>query len=279
MGKDWLDQKLAGSLQSGVVALLSKKASAWTRRWPGMEVVVVVGAVLILFYEWRKMGMNLKISWLGSKVAQGLILHTVLGMVGQGGAWVSTVNALGVYLLLSSFEGQISGSTQYIFAENFAVFLKGFGPASWAVIGLAQQYLVSMPRLRECAGLVGVQLFQTWLQENVIGSLRFYTTILLLYFSENLWPGGLGGEVHSFAVYAVTSDMQVQFAPLWAQFAGFWVASTLAWDETTKQILLLASVHSGASFVTEYFDEVAKTDPYLAILGIGVAVAVFLRVK
>ena len=94
MGKDWLDQKLAGSLQSGVVALLSKKASAWTRRWPGMEVVVVMGAVLILFYEWRKMGMNLKISWLGSKVAQGLILNTVLGMVGQGGAWVSTVNAL-----------------------------------------------------------------------------------------------------------------------------------------------------------------------------------------
>lgn len=279
MGKEWLDQKLAGSLQSGVVALLSKKANAWTKRWPGVEVAVVVGAVLILVREWRKMGVNFKVSWLGARVAQGLILNTVLGMVGQGGPWISTVNALGVYLLLSRFEGQISGSTQYIFAENFAAFLGNFGVASWAVVGLAQQFLVSMPRLRECAGLVGVQLFQAWMQENVIGSLRFYTTILLLYFSENLWPGGLGGEVHSFAVYAVTSDMQVQFAPLWAQFAGFWIASTLAWDETTRQILLLASVHSGASFVTSYFDEVAKTDPYLAIVGIGVAVAVFLRVK
>jgi len=275
----YIDQRLAASLQNGVIALLSNKASKWTSKWPGYEVVLVTGAALIAVNEWRKLKMNLRLSWLSARVAHGIILNTALSIVGQDGSWISTVNNLGVYLLLSKIEGEISGSTQYIFAENFAASVKRFGIASWAAVGLANQALKSTPRLRECTALIGVQLFQTWLRENVTGPLRFFTTILLLYFSENVWPGGLGGEIHSFAVYAASSDMEVKFLKTWIQFAGFWLLSTMAWDDITKNLLILASLHSGTSMIIEYLNSAAQTDPYLAILTTGVSVAIFLKTK
>lgn len=279
MGEARIDARVAAALQHGVVALLSKKVARWTGQWQAQEVVLVGVSMLCALAEWRRLRANLMLSWLGMQVAQGTLLNVALAFIGQGGAWIGLVNTLAVYLIISRFEQQLSGSAQYIFAENFAKALRPWGPASWAFVGVSQQALRGMPRLRECASLVAVQLFQFWLAESIPATLRFFTTVLLLYFSEGAWPGGLGGEVHSFAVYAVSSDLQSDFAPLWVQFLGFWLASTVAWDDTTVQLFLLCALHAGTGFIMSFFDSVAGSDPYLAILGVGVSVAVALKVR
>lgn len=277
MGRGWIDSRVGSALQNGVVALLSKRVARWTQRWGRAEVVIVGLAVLCALREWARLRMNLKLSWLGVRVAQGTLLSVALEYLAQGGAWITLVNTLAAYLLLTGTD--VSGSAQYIFAENFARALRPWGPAAWALVGLARAGLRSMPRLAECSSLVGVQLFQSWLASSIPPAMRFFTTVLLLYFSEGAWPGGLGGEVHSFAVYAVSADLEVGFVPSWAQFVGFWVASTLAWDDTTQQLFFLCATHAATSFTMAFFDAAARSDPYLAILGVGVSVAVALKIR
>lgn len=259
-----MERSVELALQSSIVALISKKINPLIRHWTAVEAIGVGCSVLFLTNEWKKSQLNLKITWLGSKVVRGILLSYFLDYISVLDQTLTTLNMLGTYLLISNVEENISGSTQYIFAEKLASQIMGL--PGFVFVALGYSATKNYKRLRECCGLVAVQLLQNWLKFQLRDQYtRFFSTVLILYFTDHF---GMGNEIHNFAVYSVSSDMELNFSNSLMTFVIFYTFYKISWDPISKLILKLCSTHALVNLVITFFDEISFTDPlFSTVLG------------
>jgi hypothetical protein len=271
-----MERSVELAIQSSIVALISKKINPLIKHWTAVEVLGVGCSVVFLSNEWNKSQVNLRITWIGNMVVRGILLSYYLDYISVQDQSLTILNMLGTYFLISNIEQNISGSTQYIFAEKISNQIMGL--PGLVFVSLAYSTTKKYKRLQECCALVAVQLVQKWLKYQLRDHyMRFFSTVLILYFTDHVC--GMGNEIHNYAVYSVSSDIELNFSNSLMTFIILYTFHKISWDPISKQIFNTCSTHALVNLVITVFDEISFTDPFIASMLGAIVISYGLHLK
>ena len=278
---DWTNT-IKTKIMHGIISLVSTEISQHLTWLKGSDLLLVL-ITLFRFTRYgsnRKLAMISRISTLLEQVLLGIILKLILESVVMTDPLLTLANVISVYLLSTVFrQSNLSGSSQYIFADTIVKQLNGWPDAILpAVVIIHYVSLRTGPRVHETMDLLAAHLVTAWLSQNIPNGMSIPTTILLIYIlSALLDTFPLAVDLYSYALYTSSTELTIDRVELWLQgVAGFYIWK-VGPDKVSKNLGKMASVSFFSTYVMQSINIIASTDPILATLIVAMSIGIIME--
>jgi len=270
-----LPSSVTAGLERSVLAVLgSASAQALQRLGPRASVALYCWAALVAARGLPPVVVVGRVSRILQRAFTSVAVSSTLQAASvPGDVGLSLLNLLSLYMLAAGTGGQaVEGASEYLLVTYIAEAVAGVASAGLPVLFLAYclaQVAPVHPSLPRLCSMCMVHYATRRLAALLPEHQYFLCVTAVLYLSHPfvaLFPSL--DDFFSFAIYAVSTDLQLRAAPLWQLACGFWVLWRLAPDEVGQRVGCMAGSNVLALMLLHSLRPMLDTDPALVILSI-----------
>jgi len=270
------------AVENGIVLLFNDRVVALATGWPTGDLVLACCAGFALQSALGARQGGGRAMHAMSRVLRGVLLKTVLAAAAAKDPPLYLAHLLCLFLLLHAFDASDFGATaKYVFASSIADALAGdpfVGVGLCAALQGNMGVLASMPRLRECAQLVVVQLVVQWFQGSIPAGMEFATTLLFMHLLTPMLgqpsAGPILNDLYTVALYQAAGSVQLPGAEAWVRAAYAGLLWNLGPDPVSRLVGQFCCIQVGSALVLDAGAATLRTDPVLSawfiLTGLGV---------
>lgn len=274
-----LPSSLASQVERSILALLGTAGSnALARYVPPDRLTLYCWAAVVAARGLPQVFLLRRLSRFLIHAFYSIALRSTLNsLVDSADAGLTLLNLLSLYSLACSIHADaFGGAALYLLVSSIDAAVSPLGSGALPLLFLAQSLSLAVPvhaSFTELCGMCLVQFSTQALYAAIPQDQLFLGVVLVLYLSYpfvRLFPSL--SDLYAFAIYASTTDMQVQALPTWMLACGLWLLWRLSVDDVSQRIACVAGGNVLTSLFLTTLEAPLASDPVPVLLGVMLAI-------
>lgn len=270
-----LPSTLASEVERSILALLGTAGShALARYVPQARLTLYCWAAVVAARGLPQVFLLRRLSRFLIRAFYSIALRTTLnGLVDSADPGLTLLNLLSLHTLACAVHTDaFGGAALYLLVSSIDAAVSPLGAGALPLLFLAQSLSLAVPvhaSFTELCGMCLVQFATQALYSAIPRDQLFLGVVLVLYLSypfAQLFPSLSG--LYAFAIYASTTDMQLQGIPPWLLACGLWLLWRLSTDDVSQRITCVAGGNVLTLLFLTEMDAVLRSDPIPVLLAV-----------